>query len=133
MANLPGTFGSYPATRLRRNRRYDWSRRMMAENVLTPADLIWTVFVRPGKGEAEPVASMPGVDRVSVDVLAERAREAFDLGIPALAVPCGFTANGLPAGFQLMGRPFSEAQLFQLGHAYQGETDWHTRVPEMSA
>jgi porphobilinogen synthase len=86
MANLPGTFGSYPATRLRRNRRYDWSRRMMAENVLTPVDLIWTVFVRPGKGEAEPVASMPGVDRVSVDVLAERAREAFDLGIPALAV-----------------------------------------------
>ena len=86
MANLPGTFGSYPATRLRRNRRYDWSRRMMAENVLTPADLIWTVFVRPGKGEAEPVTSMPGVDRVSVDVLAERAREAFDLGIPALAV-----------------------------------------------
>ena len=86
MANLPGTFGSYPATRLRRNRRYDWSRRMMAENVLTPADLIWTVFVRPGKGEAEPVASMPDVDRVSVDVLAERAREAFDLGIPALAV-----------------------------------------------
>ncbi|MBR46418.1 MAG: Asp-tRNA(Asn)/Glu-tRNA(Gln) amidotransferase GatCAB subunit A [Rhodospirillaceae bacterium] len=54
------------------------------------------------------------------------------LGIPALAVPCGFTANGLPAGFQLMGRPFSEARLFQLGHAYQSATDWHTRVPEIS-
>ncbi len=54
------------------------------------------------------------------------------LGIPSLAVPCGFTANGLPAGFQLMGRPFSEARLFQLGHAYQGATDWHTSVPEMS-
>ena len=54
------------------------------------------------------------------------------LGIPSLAVPCGFTANGLPAGFQLMGRPFSEAQLFQLGHAYQGVTDWHKWVPEMS-
>ena len=54
------------------------------------------------------------------------------LGIPALAVPCGFTANGLPAGFQLMGRPFSEARLFQLGHAYQGATNWHTRAPEMS-
>jgi aspartyl-tRNA(Asn)/glutamyl-tRNA(Gln) amidotransferase subunit A len=55
------------------------------------------------------------------------------LGIPALAVPCGFTADGLPAGFQLMGRPFSEAQLFQLGHAYQGATDWHQRVPDISA
>jgi aspartyl-tRNA(Asn)/glutamyl-tRNA(Gln) amidotransferase subunit A len=55
------------------------------------------------------------------------------LGIPSLAVPCGFTANGLPAGFQLMGRPFSEARLFQLGHAYQGVTDWHTHLPEMSA
>jgi aspartyl-tRNA(Asn)/glutamyl-tRNA(Gln) amidotransferase subunit A len=54
------------------------------------------------------------------------------LGIPSLSIPCGFTANGLPAGFQLMGRPFSEARLFQLGHAYQGATDWHTRAPEMS-
>jgi porphobilinogen synthase len=86
MATLPGTFGRYPSTRLRRNRRFEWSRRLVAENVLTPADLIWTVFVRPGKGEAEPVPSMPGVERVSADVLAERAREAFDLGIPALAV-----------------------------------------------
>ena len=86
MASFPGTFGRYPATRLRRNRRYEWSRRLMAENVLTPGDLIWTVFVRPGKGEAEPVPSMPGVERVSPDVLAERAREAYSLGIPALAV-----------------------------------------------
>ena len=54
------------------------------------------------------------------------------LGIPALAVPCGFTSNGLPAGFQLMGRPFSEALLFQLGHAYQGATSWHTSAPEMN-
>ena len=86
MANFPGTFGRYPATRLRRNRRFEWSRRLMAENVLTPGDLIWTVFVRPGQGETEPVLSMPGVDRVSPDVLAERAREAYSLGILALAV-----------------------------------------------
>jgi porphobilinogen synthase len=86
MANLPGTFGRYPSTRLRRNRRHEWSRRLVAENVLTPSDLIWTVFIRTGKGEAEPVPSMPGVERVSADVLAARAREAFDLGIPALAV-----------------------------------------------
>ena len=86
MANFPGTYGRYPATRLRRNRRYEWSRRLMAENVLTPGDLIWTVFVRPGQGESEPVPSMPGVERVSPDVLAARAREAYSLGIPALAV-----------------------------------------------
>ena len=54
------------------------------------------------------------------------------LGIPSLAIPCGFTANGLPAGFQLMGRPFSEDRLFQLGHAYQGITNWHTLTPKMS-
>jgi aspartyl-tRNA(Asn)/glutamyl-tRNA(Gln) amidotransferase subunit A len=54
------------------------------------------------------------------------------LGIPSLAVPCGFTADGLPAGFQLMGRPFSEAQLFQLGHAYQGVTDWHQKLPTLA-
>ena len=86
MASFPGTFGRYPATRLRRNRRYEWSRRLMAENILTPDDLIWTVFVRPGHDETEPIPSMPGVDRMSPDVLAERAREAYSLGIPALAV-----------------------------------------------
>ena len=51
------------------------------------------------------------------------------LGVPALSVPCGFTENGLPAGFQLTGRPFSEGHLFRLAHAYQAETDWHTRMP----
>lgn len=86
MSNGPTVFGSYPQTRLRRNRRDDWSRRLFAETVLTPNDLIWTVFVREGTSAVEPVATMPGVDRVSADVLAERAREAFDLGIPALAI-----------------------------------------------
>ena len=56
-------------------------------------------------------------------------RAANYLGGPALIVPCGFTASGLPAAFQLMGRPFSEATLFRLGHAYQDATDWHTRAP----
>ncbi len=53
------------------------------------------------------------------------------LGIPALSVPCGFTGNGLPAAFQLMGRPFSEALLFRLGHAYQNGTDWHMSTPDL--
>ena len=56
-------------------------------------------------------------------------RAANYLGGPALIVPCGFTESGLPAAFQLMGRPFSEATLFRLGHAYQDATDWHTRAP----
>ena len=56
-------------------------------------------------------------------------RAANYLGGPALIVPCGFTGSGLPAAFQLMGRPFSEETLFRLGHAYQSATDWHTRAP----
>ena len=58
-------------------------------------------------------------------------RAANYLGGPGLIVPCGFTENGLPTAFQLMGRPFSEATLFRLGHAYQSATDWHTRAPNL--
>ncbi len=77
---------SFPATRLRRNRRYDWSRRLVREHTLTPDDLIWPVFVCDGRNRAEPVASMPGVDRLSVDRVAEAAGEALALGIPAIAL-----------------------------------------------
>ena len=58
-------------------------------------------------------------------------RAANYLGGPGLIVPCGFSESGLPAAFQLMGRPFSEATLFRLGHAYQDATDWHTRTPAL--
>ncbi len=51
------------------------------------------------------------------------------LGIPALSVPCGFDTNGAPIGLQLVGRPFDEAMLYRIGHAYQGATDFHKRVP----
>ncbi|MCY4396099.1 MAG: porphobilinogen synthase [Rhodospirillaceae bacterium] len=77
---------SFPTTRLRRNRRHDWSRRLVRENTLTPDDLIWPVFVREGRDVAEPVASMPGVDRLSVDRVAAAAGEAKSLGIPAIAL-----------------------------------------------
>ncbi|MDW8468803.1 MAG: amidase [Burkholderiales bacterium] len=56
-------------------------------------------------------------------------RPANFLGVPALAVPCGFQPNGLPCAFQLIGRPFAEALLLRLGYAYQRETDWHRRAP----
>ena len=76
--------------------------------------------VGAGAGMAEMVA---GLSRCT--------RAANYLGVPGLIVPCGFSANGLPAAFQLMGRPFSEATLFRLGHAYQAATDWHTRAPHL--
>ncbi len=77
---------SYPAVRLRRTRASDWSRRLHAENVLTPADLIWPLFVTEGQGVEEPVASLPGVSRWSVDGIVARGREARDLGIPCIAL-----------------------------------------------
>ena len=55
------------------------------------------------------------------------------LGLPALSVPCGFTADGLPVGCQLLGRPFSEARLLRIAHAYQQVTDWHRRAPVLRA
>jgi porphobilinogen synthase len=80
------TLGAFPASRMRRNRTNDSVRRMVAENKLTVDDFIWPVFALEGQGRREAVASMPGVDRLSVDVLVEAAKEAFDLGIPALAI-----------------------------------------------
>jgi len=78
--------GRFPAVRMRRNRKAGWSRRMVAENVLTPADLIWPMFVTEGRAKRIPVESMPGVDRVSVDLVAKAAEEAVALGIPAIAL-----------------------------------------------
>jgi porphobilinogen synthase len=71
---------------MRRNRRDDWSRRLMRENTLTADDLIWPVFIIEGSGKREPVSSMPGVERMSVDVLADAASEAAALGIPCIAL-----------------------------------------------
>jgi porphobilinogen synthase len=78
--------GAYPRTRLRRNRRDPWSRRLVAETVLTASDLIWPVFLQDGDGPATPVPSMPGVARLGIGQLVDRAAEARDLGIPALAL-----------------------------------------------
>ena len=76
----------FPATRLRRMRHDDWSRRMVRESALSPADFILPVFVLDGAQREEAVASMPGVKRQSLDRLLETARQACDLGIPALAL-----------------------------------------------
>jgi porphobilinogen synthase len=84
---MPSSYpSSYPATRLRRPRATAWSRALYRETVLTPADLIWPLFVTEGQGVEEPVGSLPGVSRWSLDGIAARAKEAVALGIPCLAL-----------------------------------------------
>ena len=78
--------GTYPATRLRRSRATAWSRALHRETVLTPADLIWPLFITDGVGIEEPIGSLPGVSRWSVDGIAQCAKQAVALGIPCLAL-----------------------------------------------
>jgi len=80
------THGSFPSTRLRRNRFDAATRRLVAETTLSVDDLIWPIFVRGGGGEAEPISSMPGVLRVGLDGLAKHVEEAARLNIPAIAI-----------------------------------------------
>jgi len=80
------TTGAFPLVRMRRNRSDAWVRRMVSETTLTTDDLIWPLFVVEGENVRDPIASMPGVDRLSVDLVVEAAVQAKDLGIPAIAV-----------------------------------------------
>jgi len=77
---------SFPATRLRRLRQSGWIREMAQETRLSPSDLIWPIFIRDGENVVEPIAAMPGVNRLSIDKAVETAIEARDLGIPCLAL-----------------------------------------------
>jgi porphobilinogen synthase len=78
--------GPFPQTRMRRMRAADFSRRLMRENTLTPNDLIYPVFVLDGDNRREPIASMPGIERLSIDLLVREAKEIHALGVPALAL-----------------------------------------------
>ena len=78
--------GDYPYTRLRRNRADAFSRRLVREHRLTVDDLILPLFVCEGSAKREPIASMPGVERLSIDELLRDAEEIFRLGIPAVAL-----------------------------------------------
>lgn len=78
--------GKYSATRMRRMRRCDFSRRLMRENTLSTNDLIYPMFVIEGKNKREPIESMPDVERVSIDQLLIEAKQCFELGIPAIAL-----------------------------------------------
>jgi len=83
---MTSKFGQFPARRMRRMRRDTFSRALMAENQLTVNDLIYPVFVLEGENQREAVASMPGVERKSIDLLLEEAEELVTLGIPAIAI-----------------------------------------------
>jgi porphobilinogen synthase len=76
---------SFPNTRMRRLRQSPWVRSLVAENTLTPADLVWAVFIHDGEGRV-PVGSLPGIDRLSIDEAAKTAKRAESLGIPAIAL-----------------------------------------------
>lgn len=86
MPDVPDHVGRFPQVRLRRTRRYDWSRRLVREHHLTVDDLILPTFVIEGENTAEPVPSMPGVSRLTIDRLVQQVAEAAELGIPAVAV-----------------------------------------------
>ncbi|QDU55148.1 porphobilinogen synthase [Aeoliella mucimassa] len=81
-----GSWGSYPSTRLRRVRRHDWSRRLVAENTLSASDLIWPLFVQEGDAAPSPIASMPGVSRLSIDDAVQAVGKAVELGVPVVAL-----------------------------------------------
>ena len=76
----------FPSTRMRRNRSQDWVRRLTRESTVTPADLIWPVFVQEGQGVRTPIPSMPGVERLSIDLVVKAVGDAKSLGIPAVAI-----------------------------------------------
>ena len=82
--HLPET--RFPATRMRRNRRTPWMRDLVRENILTADNLIWPIFVVDGENQRQPVPSMPGVERFSVDLLTDVVGGAVDLGIPVVAI-----------------------------------------------
>ena len=79
-------YGNFPAVRKRRMRRDDFSRRLMRENLLSTDDLIYPVFVLEGKGRSEKVASMPGIERVTLDRLLPVAEECLKLRVPVMAL-----------------------------------------------
>jgi aspartyl-tRNA(Asn)/glutamyl-tRNA(Gln) amidotransferase subunit A len=87
---------------------------------------------------------VPTLAATDIDAGAPGAVEAFGaitantrainyMGLPSVSVPCGFDSKGLPIGFQIQGRPFAEARVLKIAHAYQQDTDWHKRAPVLPA
>ena len=86
MSQFDTSRGRYPQVRMRRMRRDEFSRRLMRESTLSCDDLIYPMFILEGQNQREPVASMPGVERVSIDILLQEAEQLLNLGVPALAL-----------------------------------------------
>ena len=84
MKNIP--VGSYPNVRMRRNRKSDWSRRLVSESGLTTDDLIWPIFIRDGRNIKEPIKSMPGVFRYSLDKIEHLVEKAINKKKPMIAL-----------------------------------------------
>lgn len=87
MTTTPTAYpGRFPTTRLRRNRRFAWSRELVREHRLGVSDLIWPLFIRDGRRAREPIASMPNVERLSIDLVVQAVAEAVEWGIPVVAL-----------------------------------------------
>ncbi len=96
---VPTTLGVFPQVRMRRLRRTEWLRRMVQEHHLTAADFLWPIFVHDGVDRRTPIPSMPGVERLSLDLLPRAIEEAVALGIPAIAIfPATDPAKKTPDG-----------------------------------
>ena len=97
--------GSYPNVRLRRNRKTDWSRRLVRENTLSSNDLIWPIFIREGKNIKEPINSMPGVYRYTLDKIEGLAERAINKKIPMIALfPNTLNSNKNATGSEALNR-----------------------------
>ena len=109
-------------------------RALLRQEILSALDEVDVLALPTGISAAPPVESVPGVQSKEQALAGLNARISFTgpfnlAGVPAISVPCGFTASGLPLGIQIVGKPFAEETLFRVAHAYEQATGWHTRRP----
>ncbi len=105
-----------------------------AEAIFTKVDVLHAPVLPMPTPTIEATSYANGPAYLNMVVALTRNTKVVNyLGLPALSVTCGFTPDGMPTSFQLIGRPFAEALLLRLGHQYQGQTDWHTRTPSAIA
>lgn len=105
----------------------DFAARVFDKADMLHAPIIPVPVPTRAETDVQDAANVPAM----VGALTRFTRPFNYLGLPSLALPCGFSGNGLPIAFQLVGRPFAEARLLQAGHAYQEATDWHLRAPSL--
>ena len=108
--------------------------RAFAQAVFSKVDLILTPILPMAVPTVAETSGRTGKAYLDMVVALTRNTKVINyLGLPAISVPCGFTANGLPTAFQLVGRPLQEAALLRAADRYQQATDWHTREPKLVA